>query len=98
MFAEKSNVLAKVTGRRTEPSAVAPGQTRLHVPHWKTDPALPRSALCAGAISELPAEGSAHAKIVLIGSYRRLAVEVFIHVKTPPEVFHDLYPQIGSRL
>jgi len=50
---------------------------------------------CLTVISlELPAQRGAHAEVVLVGSYRWLAVEVFVHVKTPPKILHDFDPQI----
>lgn len=42
--------------------------------------------------SEFPTYGSADSEIVLICSHWRLAVKVFINVKTKPEVFNNLYP------
>src|SRR6185369_5409551 len=48
--------------------------------------------------SELPTQRGAHAEVVLVGSHRWLAVEVFVNVKSPPKILHDFYSQVGSSL
>lgn len=47
---------------------------------------------------ELPAQRGADAEVVLVGSHWWLAVEVFVHVKSPPKILHDFYAQVGSGL
>ena len=56
--------------------------------------ALAKFTGATGRDLEFPTQRRTEAEIVLVRSYRWLAVEVFINVKAPPKVFDDLDPQI----
>jgi len=62
---------------------------------WATES---RPPLFEHAFSELPTQRSTDAEIIFVGSNRRLAVKIFVNMETPPEVLHDLDPQVRSRL
>src|SRR5215213_6519492 len=63
---------------------------------WRRGPRTGKTYRCYH--SEFPTYGSAHSELVLVCSHRWLAIEVFVKVKTKPEVFNNLYSEIRSGL